>query len=404
LISITELNMADFRSTVCIVGAGLSGAVSARVLAERGFRVVVLEKRSHIAGNCYDFVNEHGIRVSLYGAHLFHTDSDRVWEFVNRFSEWSRWEHSVVASVDGKIVPVPPNITTVNMLFGESIASKEGMEAWLAAERLLPSREAVNGEEAAMERVGGRLYEKIFKHYTFKQWAKYPSELDASVLQRIPVRNDWDTRYFSDKHQALPSNGYTSFVATMLDHPLISVHTSVDFLRLVSRDSGDHELRDGLTSLRDAVRDRSVRVVFTGPIDSYFRDRNLPKLEYRSIEFQTRHLEMSGYFQTNSVVNHPSPESNVTRIIEYKHFLNQKSDFTTVVSETTTDCGEPYYPVPNPRNQDLYRKYQKMAELEENVHFLGRLASYKYFNMDEAVLNALEFWDGRLPALGAERG
>jgi UDP-galactopyranose mutase len=178
----------------CVVGAGLSGAVSARILADRGFNVVVIEKRAHTAGNCYDFINEHGIRVSQYGAHLFHTNSQRVWDFVAKYASWTRWEHTVVASLDNKIVQVPPNITTVNKLFELSIASEEEMEAWLQKERVV-NVSPLNGEEAALHRVGTKLYNKIFKHYTYKQWAKYPEELDASVLQRIPIRNNWDTRY-----------------------------------------------------------------------------------------------------------------------------------------------------------------------------------------------------------------
>jgi len=354
---------------VLVVGAGLSGATIARELAEKGNDVLVIEKRDHIAGNCYDYVDEDsGILMNKYGAHLFHTNSEVVWNYVNRFSEWVRWDHEVVSQVDGKIVPMPVNITTVNQLCGTSIQTEDQMNKWLDSVQY--KGEIKNSEDMALSRVGNDLYEKLFKPYTIKQWNKDPSELDKSVLARIPVRNSFDPRYFSDKYQALPKHGYTKFVEEMLNHANITVKLNTDFFDI----SREHD-----------------HIVFTGPIDRYFESSGLPKLEYRSIRFDIEKLKTVGYFQPNSVVNYPETNVEFTRIIEYKHFLHQKSDSTVIVREYTTDQGEPYYPVPNKQNLDLYEKYKELAAKEPRVHFVGRLASYKYFNMDDAILNALDF-------------
>jgi UDP-galactopyranose mutase len=363
-----------------IIGSGLSGAVLAERIAEvLKEEVVVLEKRDHVGGNCYDYVDsETGIRVSKYGAHLFHTNSERVWNYILKFSDWTRWEHKVISQVDNKFVSVPVNITTVNELCNENIQTPQEMTEYMKRVQV-PSAAPQNSEEMALSRVGKDLYEKMFKAYTIKQWNKEPKELDASVLARIPIRYDFDTRYFSDKYQALPTHGYTKFIESMLKNPLIKVYTSTDF----------EEYR------RTNPLSKFKKIFYTGPIDEYFKTAAGP-LEYRSIEFtQTVHKNMN-YFQPNSVVNYPELEYPFTRIIEYKHFLNQKSPHTIIVSEITTDKGEPYYPVPTEKNMTLYQKYKEMAEKEEkesNVYFVGRLANYKYFNMDQAIENALILFD-----------
>jgi UDP-galactopyranose mutase len=363
-----------------IIGSGLSGAVLAERIAEiRKEEVIVLEKRDHIGGNCYDYIDpETGIRVSKYGAHLFHTNSDRVWNYILKFSDWTRWEHKVISQVDNKFVSVPVNITTVNELCNENIQTSQEMTEYMKRVQV-PTPAPQNSEEMALSRVGKDLYEKMFKAYTIKQWNKEPKELDASVLARIPIRYDFDTRYFSDKYQALPTNGYTKFIESMLKNPLIKVYTSTDF--------EEYRRTNPLTKFK--------KIFYTGPIDEYFKTAAGP-LEYRSIEFtQTVHKNMN-YFQPNSVVNYPELEYPFTRIIEYKHFLNQKSPHTIIVSEITTDKGEPYYPVPTEKNMTLYQKYKEMAEKEEkesNVYFVGRLANYKYFNMDQAIENALILFD-----------
>jgi len=355
---------------VLIVGAGLSGCTMARTFADKGISVHIIEKRNHLAGNCYDEINEHGIRVSKYGAHLFHTNSERVWEFVSRFAEWVPWYHKVIGTINGTHFPIPVNITTVNTLCGEDMKTEEDMKEWLN-QNTIPNSDPRNSEEVALKRVGPVLYEKIFKEYTFKQWAKYPAELDASVLERIPVRTDDQEGYFSDKYQALPKNGYTDFVRSMIDHPLITFSLETDYT--------------------EEMRAQYDFVCYTGPIDLFYADRGYPKLEYRSIVFETEHLPID-QFQPNSVVNYPSNEEPFTRIVEYKHFLNQDvPGRTTIVREYTVGEGDPYYPVPTVRNREIYERYKCLAEEEEErgVFFVGRLANYKYYNMDAAIENAL---------------
>lgn len=358
---------------ILVAGAGLSGAVIAEQYASRSNKkVLVVEKRDHIGGNCYDYIDENGILINQYGAHLFHTNSEAVWEYVQQFAQWEQWEHRVLGNVDGKLVPIPVNINTVNILCGTNIRTKEEMNDWLASVQI--SYDTINdSEKMAKSRVGEFLYDKIFRYYTFKQWNKYPGDLDPSVLSRIPVRNNFNDRYFDDQYQALPKKGYTLFVQNILSHPNITVRTSTDFF-----------------SIRDKVK--ADIVVYTGPIDEYFKDYGLERLEYRSIEFITERYRDMDHYQPNSVINYPGMEVPYTRVVEYKHFLNQQSPHTTVVKEITKDEGEPYYPVPSQRNMELYEEYKKLAEKEKNVFFAGRLATYKYFNMDQAIEQALEFY------------
>lgn len=358
-----------------IVGSGLSGSVMAERLANSGFKILVIDKRNHIGGNCYDYINNYGIRVSKYGAHLFHTNDKEVWKYINMFSEWVRWDHKVLTKVNDLLVPIPVNINTVNKLFDENLSNKEDMNVWLLKNQL-KYKNITNSEEMALSRVGSKLYDVIFKEYTIKQWNKHPSELDSSVLSRIPVRNNFDDRYFTDKYQFLPKNGYTFFINNILKHPNIDVKLNTDYFELVNCEINKIEWK---------------KIIFTGPIDSYVSDYG--KLEYRSLIFKEDHFVNDGYFQENSVINYPSSKIPYTRIIEYKHFLNQKSAYTTVVKEYPSDTGDPYYPVPSKKNLDLYEKIRKVAEKTPDVYFLGRLANYKYFNMDEAIKNSLKFFN-----------
>lgn len=360
---------------ILIIGAGISGAVLAERYASLGKRVLIIEKRNHIAGNCYDYIDENRILVSKYGAHLFHTNDESVWKYVNKFSEWYPWEHKVIARVDDKTVPIPVNITTVNKLFDTNIANEEEMKSWLEKHRS-PISKPSNGEEAVLSRVGPILYEKMFKHYTKKQWDKYPVELDASVLDRIPVRTNYDDRYFSDIYQALPKGGYTQLFENILASPNIEILLETDYF-----------------DVKDQYKNYE-KLFYTGPVDRFFEFKHslMEKLEYRSINFMSETVDAE-FFQENSVVNYPGTEVDFTRIIEYKHFGNQKSDKTTVVKEFTVDEGEPYYPVPNPRNQEIYARYKAETEKLIDVHFVGRLANYKYFNMDQAFKNALDLFN-----------
>lgn len=360
---------------ILIIGAGISGSVLAERYASIGKKVLIIEKRNHIAGNCYDYIDENGILVSKYGAHLFHTNEESVWKYVNEFSDWYPWEHKVVARVDDKTVPIPVNITTVNELYEINISSEEEMKVWLEDHRM-PFIKPENGEEAVLNRVGPVLYEKMFKHYTKKQWDKYPDELDASVLDRIPVRTNYDDRYFSDTFQALPKGGYTQLFENILNHPNIEILLETDYF-----------------DVKDQYKNYE-KLFYTGPVDRFFEFKHslIEKLEYRSINFVSETIDVE-FFQENSVVNYPGTEVDFTRIIEYKHFGNQISEKTTVVKEFTVDEGDPYYPVPNPRNQEIYAKYKAEADKLIDVHFVGRLANYKYFNMDQAFKNALDLFD-----------
>ncbi|MHC1689249.1 MAG: UDP-galactopyranose mutase [Bacteroidales bacterium] len=357
---------------VLVVGAGLSGAVLAERFAEQSnLKVLVIDKRDHLGGNCYDFIDENGILINKYGAHLFHTNYEEVWEYVNKFTEWQRWDHKVLGYVDNKLINIPVNINTINALCGTNLKEEREMKSWMKKVQI-KYKIINNSEEVAKSRVGKYLYEKIFKDYTFKQWAKYPEELDASVLNRIPIRYNHDERYFDDRFQALPKFGYTKFIEKILTHKNISIQTNTEYAKI-----------------KNKIEYKTL--IFTGPIDSYFENFNLEKLEYRSIEFITERYNMN-FFQANSVVNYPELNVPYTRIVEYKHFLNQQSTKTTIVKEITKNSGEPYYPVPNIKNLSLYEKYRQLASSEKNVHFIGRLANYKYFNMDQAIKNALEYY------------
>jgi UDP-galactopyranose mutase len=271
----------------------------------------------------------------------------------------------------------------VNSLFEAAIHTEAGMADWLATAQI-PCASPKNSEEVALSRVGGPLYELLFRPYTWKQWGKEPAELEPEVLARIPVRPNFDPRYFTDKFQALPKFGYTEIVRKMLDHPRISVR-----------------LNSAWENFQSSAEFSPDQIVFTGPIDTFFADAGLPKLEYRSIDFEWTRIPNCGFYQPNSVVNYPDPLNPYTRCVEYKHFLHQQSDWTIISRERTCDDGEPYYPVPTEANRELYKKYAELA-LEAGkgagatVHFIGRLASYKYFNMDQAIRNAMDYYEAHL--------
>jgi UDP-galactopyranose mutase len=359
-----------------IVGCGLSGIVLAERIANiHQSKVLIIEKRNHIGGNCYDYLDsETQILLNKYGAHLFHTNKEIVWNYISKFSDWVRWEHQVLSYVNNKYVSLPVNITTVNKLCHTNIADSDDMKSWLAQNQIKYDK-IDNSAQMAKSRIGEELYEKLIKNYTYKQWHKFPEELDKSVLARIPIKDNFDTRYFTDKYQYLPKYGYTKVFEKMLDNPLIEVRLETDFFEF-----------------RNIYDLEGVKIIYTGPIDTYFQDSQLEKLEYRSINFKIQKIKNMNYYQPNSVVNYPDLNIPYTRIVEYKHFLNQKSKDTIIVSETTTDIGEPYYPVPNKKNQELYEKYRDLAEKEKDVYFVGRLANYKYFNMDEAIENSLHIF------------
>lgn len=360
---------------IVVVGAGISGATLAERYANAlDAQVVVIEKRDHIGGNCYDYYDKAGVRVSKYGAHLFHTNYEDVWQYVSRFSGWYPYEHKVLSQVGKKLVPVPVNITTVNELFNQKIQHEDEMLEWLDKERVAIDMPR-NSEDSALSRVGPRLYELMFKHYTKKQWDMWPEELDALVMNRIPVRSSFDDRYFADMHQALPSDGYTPLFEKMLDHPNIEVRLNTDYFD-VKDDLGEYD-----------------HLFYTGPVDRFFEYNHSKEmtLQYRSIDFQFETHDKEWY-QENSVINYPGPEVPYTRVVEYKHFTKQDLPQTTISKEITTWDGEPYYPVPTEANQRLFEHYQAEVERLHRIHFVGRLANYKYFNMDQAFKNALDLF------------
>lgn len=320
-----------------------------------------------------------------YGAHLFHTELSHVYAYITSLHPWERYDHQVLARVDGRLVPVPVNINTVNALLNLTIKSEAEMDAWLSRVQVQPAHGGppANSKEMALSRVGRALYAKVFEPYTRKQWAKDPAELAASVTARIPVRNNFDNRYFADRFQALPSRGYTAFFDSLLAHPNITVLLDTDFFEV-----------------RKHVERPGRKVFYTGPIDTYFAGRGLGALEYRSIRFVRELYRDHGYAQPVSVVNYPQDETQCgfadcgfTRIVEYKHYYNQQSPHTVTFREYSSDVGDPYYPVPNARNVALYEQFKKLAAAEKDVYFVGRLANYKYFNMDQAIDNALAIFE-----------
>jgi UDP-galactopyranose mutase len=359
---------------VLIVGAGLSGATMAEHFARCTSRhVTVIDKRSHIGGNVYDSIDETtGIRIGNYGVHMFHTNDAGVWDYVQRFGRWARCDHKVLAKVGSQFVPVPVNINTVNTLCNETLQTQTDMEEWLRTHQV-PCENPATSEDVALSRVGPRLYSMLFRPYTRKQWNKDPSELAPSVLARIPVRSSFDDRYFDDKYQALPVDGYTAIVEAMLDHPRITVRLNTSW-----------------ESVCDTATYKTL--IFTGPIDQYFKDRGLPPLEYRSLQFAWEVHKTPGYYQPATQVNYPGDDVPYTRIVEYKHLLGQTSEYTILSKETSSSEGEPYYPVPTATNQAIYEKYRDLAGSLQDVHFLGRLATYKYFNMDQAIRCAMDYF------------
>jgi UDP-galactopyranose mutase len=348
-----------------VVGAGFAGSVTAERLAAAGARVAIVDRRSHIGGNAYDEFDDEGILIHRYGPHIFHTSSTDVVRYLSRFTTWRPYEHRVRASVDGGLYPIPINLDTINSLYGLSLTEDE-VEDFLAgrAER----RDMIRtSEDVVVSRVGRDLYERFFRNYTRKQWGLDPSELDATVTARVPTRTNRDDRYFNDSWQAMPLHGYTRMFQRILADPGITVILNTDYRDIV-----------GLIPFRE--------MVFTGPIDEYF-DHRYGHLPYRSLRFEFR-TEDREAFQEWPVINFPN-DQDYTRITEFKKLTGQEHRRTTVVYEYPTDFGDPYYPVPRPENARRYQRYKALAAATEGVWFAGRLATYKYYNMDQVVAQAL---------------
>ena len=352
---------------VLVVGAGFAGAVIAeRLASEMGQRVLVVDRRPHIAGNAFDHLNEAGILIHRYGPHIFHTNSQTVVDYLSRFTEWHPYQHRVLAEVRGELLPVPINRTTVNRFFGLDLAEHQ-VEAFLAS-MAEPVDVIRTSEDVVVSRVGRALYEAFFRGYTRKQWGMDPGELDKSVTSRVPTRTGDDDRYFSDKFQAMPLHGYTAMFEKMLSHPNITVETGVDYREV--RDRVDHG-----------------HLVYTGPVDEFF-DHCHGALPYRSLRFDHRTLNVS-QAQPVAVVNYPSPDVPYTRITEYKQLTGQTHAQTAITYEYPSDEGDPYYPIPRAENAALYARYEALADATPGVSFIGRLGTYRYYNMDQVVGQAL---------------
>jgi UDP-galactopyranose mutase len=349
-----------------VVGAGYAGSVTARELADAGWRVHVIDKRPHIGGNAYDEPDAHGVLVHRYGPHIFHTNSERIFQWLSRFTQWRPYEHRVRGVVDGRHYPFPINRNTLNQLYGLDL-DEAGAAAFF--ERVREPREPVlTSEDVVLNSVGRDLYEKFFLNYTRKQWGLEPSQLKAGVAARIPVRTNTDDRYFTDTFQAMPLHGYTRMFKNILDHPNITIETGVDFAEVDDHAGYGH-------------------IVYTGPIDAWF-DYRFGRLPYRSLHFEHEHLPGIEFFQETGTTNYPNDHA-FTRITEFKHLTGQRHSGTSIVREYPRAEGDPYYPVPREENERLYKRYEDLAKDEPNVTFVGRLAQYRYYNMDQVVGAAL---------------
>lgn len=358
-----------------IIGSGLYGTTCARELADAGKKVLVIDKRTHIAGNVYTEKTE-GINVHIYGAHIFHTNNKRVWDYVNRFSIFNRFTNSPVANFKGELYSLPFNMYTFNKIWG--VVTPEEAANKIAEQQKEITVEPRNLEEQAISLVGRDIYEKLIKGYTEKQWGRDCKDLPAFIIKRLPVRLTFDNNYFNALYQGIPVGGYTKMVEHMLEG--IEVRLGVDYL----------EQKKELDNLAE-------KVIYTGPIDAYF-DYCLGNLEYRSVRFETEVLDQSN-FQGNAAVNYTDRETPWTRIIEHKWFEFGKDENgnelpkTVISREYSSEWkpgDEPYYPVNDERNGKLYTEYKKMADKEERVIFGGRLGEYKYYDMDQVIAAALE--------------
>ena len=352
-----------------VVGAGFAGAtIAERLAVQSGKKVLICDKRPHIGGNAYDHYDEAGILVHKYGPHIFHTNAREVFDYLTRFTDWRPYQHRVLAWVDGQLLPIPINLNTVNRMYGTNYTSFQLEEFFKSI--AVPVQRVRTSEDVIVSKVGRELYEKFFRNYTRKQWDLDPSELDASVTSRVPVRTNRDDRYFTDTYQAMPLHGYTRMFERMLSHPNIKILLNADYRELL-----------GVVPFAE--------LIFTGPIDEFF-DYRFGKLPYRSLEFrfETKSVAVA---QEAPVINYPN-ENAYTRVTEFKYLTGQEHPKTTLVYEYARAEGDPYYPVPQPQNAALYKQYQELAMQTTGVHFLGRLGTYKYYNMDQVVAQALTLY------------
>ena len=356
---------------ILVVGVGFAGSVCARELAEAGHQIIVVDRRDHIAGNAFDVKDEHGILIHQYGPHIFHTNSERIFNYLSKFTEWYQYEHRVRGVVNGKEYPFPINRDTLNQLYNLDLTEEQAAEFFETVRELKDKIQT--SEDVVLNSVGRDLYEKFFLNYTKKQWGLDPSQLKAGVAARIPTRTNSDDRYFTDTYQAMPLHGYTAMFENLLNHPNINVKLATEFKDILNENiQFDH-------------------IVYTGPIDAFY-DFKFGHLPYRSLRFEHQHLENTEQYQSVGTVNYPN-DFDFTRITEFKHLTGQQHSSTSIVREYPTGAGDPYYPIPRDENEKLFKQYQALANNEEKVTFVGRLAEYRYYNMDQVVGAALNAVD-----------
>ena len=354
-----------------IIGAGFSGSVCARELAEAGHKVLVVDRRDHIAGNAFDVKDEYRILIHQYGPHIFHTNSERIFNYLSQFTEWRLYEHRVRGVVNGQEYPFPINRDTLNQLYDLDLTEEQAAEYFEKVRE--PKEKVLTSEDVVLNSVGRDLYEKFFLNYTKKQWGLEPSQLKAGVAARIPTRTNTDDRYFTDTYQAMPLHGYTALFQNLLNHPNITVKLSTDYKDFLAQGvEYDH-------------------LIYTGCIDEFY-DYKFGKLPYRSLRFEHQHLENTEQYQSVGTINYPN-DFEFTRITEFKHLTGQQHPATSIVREYPTAEGDPYYPIPRDENEILFKKYKSLADCEKNVTFVGRLAEYRYYNMDQVVGAALNAVD-----------
>ncbi|MBQ8184511.1 MAG: UDP-galactopyranose mutase [Lachnospiraceae bacterium] len=372
---------------VVVIGSGVAGAVAARCLAEeQGKQVLVLEKKDHIGGNCYDEKDDYGILIHKYGPHIFHTNDEEVYEWLSRFTDWYAFGHEVVARVGDRLIPVPFNLNTLKQVYGEekgAVLEQKLVEAYGFGARV-PILKLRQHEDTEIQAIADYVYENIFLRYTMKQWGQKPEDIDPAVTGRVPVVISYDNRYFGDKYQGMPLEGYTPMFEKILDHPGITVKTGVE-----ASDALEFSKEDG--SVRLWGEPFAGTVIYTGPVDELF-DCCYGRLPYRTLRFDFEHYDQPDY-QGHSVVNYTVSE-DFTRITEFKYLTGQQAPDTTIVKEypfayTGAEGEIPYYAIQNPENQALYEKYTALAGKMKNFHLLGRLAEYKYYNIDAMAARAL---------------
>lgn len=366
-----------YENTNLVTGAGISGAVIARCLAQKlDEKVILIDKRDHLGGNCFDYKDENGITIHKYGSHIFHTNSERVWNFVKQFTDFNTYMHRVYALIDGIETTIPFNFNTLHEVFPKSLAEKfeiKLIENFQYNTRV-PILEFQKYNDKDLNFIADYIYKKVFLNYTIKQWSLNPQEVDSAVTARVPVLISNDNRYFQDRFQGIPLNGYTKFIENIVNHPNIEIRLN--------------------TSYSDIKDESYKRIFYTGSIDDFFNYK-YGMLPYRSVSFKFEEHDFP-YYQRNSVVNYPN-NYDFTRIHEYKYYLNEQSDKTVIAKEYSRDfvqgVNDRYYPIISKDNNELYNKYKYLAKQCPNVYFLGRLGDYKYYDMDKAIERALECFD-----------